>query len=68
MTAPTSQNRALVVVAALAHVLITASVWRDIENRSLTGLRGSKALWRGLTALNTGNSLIYLAVGRRRPH
>jgi len=68
MATPTSQKRALVVLAALAHVLVTVSVWRDIDNRPLTGLRGSKALWRGLTALNMGNSLVYLAVGRRRAH
>ena len=47
------------------HALLTALVWRDIERRSPSELRGSKALWRWLTALNTGNHLVYLLVGRR---
>jgi hypothetical protein len=54
------------VLAALAgHVLLTTLVWRDIERRDRSGLRGSKRLWRTLTALNTGNHLVYLLVGRR---
>jgi hypothetical protein len=66
MAAPTS--RTVVLLAALAHVLITASVWRDIGSRPSVDLRGSKSLWQAVTALNTGNCLIYLAVGRRRSH
>lgn len=57
------------VVAALvsgAHVLVTALAWRDIASRSPGDLRGSPTLWRFLTAANTGNSLLYLLVGRRR--
>lgn len=51
--------------ALVGHVLLTALVWRDISRRSAAQLRGSKNLWRFLTALNTGNHLIYLLVGRR---
>lgn len=56
----------LVVLVVLGHALLTALVWRDIDRRDESQLRGSKSLWRALTALNTGNHLIYLAAGRRR--
>jgi hypothetical protein len=52
--------------ALLTHVVLTALVWRDIARRDPTELRGSKNLWRLLTAMNTGNHLLYLLVGRRR--
>lgn len=55
----------LLVPALAAHVALTALVWRDIDRRDPSRLRGSKTLWRTLTALNTGNSLLYLTVGRR---
>ncbi|CAA9337957.1 MAG: hypothetical protein AVDCRST_MAG61-3263 [uncultured Friedmanniella sp.] len=53
-------------LALLGHLLLTALVWRDIGRRAPSELRGSRALWRTLTALNTGNHLVYLLVGRRR--
>lgn len=56
----------LLALALVSHVLLTAVVWRDIDRRTEAELRGSKRLWRVLTALNTGNHLIYLGLGRRR--
>lgn len=56
-----------ITAAALGgHAILTALVWRDIDARPAAELRGSKSLWRVLTALNTGNHLLYLLVGRRR--
>ena len=52
--------------ALLAHLAITSVVWRDIARRDPSQLRGSKAIWRTITAMNTGNSLLYLLIGRRR--
>jgi hypothetical protein len=51
--------------ALLSHAALTALVWRDIARRSPAELRGSKNIWRVLTAMNTGNHLLYLLVGRR---
>ena len=65
MTSTTAQPKYLVPALA-GHVVLTALVWRDIDRRRVNQLRGSKALWRTLTALNTGNSLLYLLIGRRR--
>jgi hypothetical protein len=52
--------------AIAAHLVVTTIVWRDIGRRAPSELRGSKAFWRVFTGLNTGNSLIYLLLGRRR--
>lgn len=53
-------------VVGLVHVTVTALAWRDISVKTPSELRGSKNVWRWITALNTGTALIYLAVGRRR--
>jgi hypothetical protein len=55
----------LTVVLAL-HVVVTTLVWRDIKRRPESQLRGGRRLWRVLTALNTGNSLVYALLGVRR--
>lgn len=65
MTRNPSQQR-LAVVAVLVHLVVTSFVWRDIGRRPVGALRGGATLWRVLTALNTGNSLVYLLLGRRR--
>jgi hypothetical protein len=60
-----SQQKYLVPAIA-AHLVVTSLAWRDIGRRSPSELRGGKTLWRTLTALNTGNSLLYVLIGRRR--
>ncbi len=62
----TSNARPAWLVPALAaHVVVTALVWRDLASRPPQAVRGSKNLWRLLSAMNTGGSLAYLLVGRR---
>lgn len=61
-----SGQQRLAAVALLVHLVVTSLVWRDIDRRRAGGLRGGRTLWRVLTGLNTGNSLLYLLVGRRR--
>ena len=56
----------IAVPALISHVIMTAFVWRDISRRDPAELRGSKTIWRVLTAINTGNHLLYWLVGRRR--
>ena len=56
----------IAIPALIGHVIMTALVWRDISRRDPAELRGSKTIWRVLTALNTGNHLLYWLVGRRR--
>lgn len=56
----------VLIPALIGHVVLTSVAWRDIARRDPTELRGSKTFWRVVTALNTGNHLIYWLVGRRR--
>ena len=48
------------------HAAITALTWRDLRRRPADEIRGSKKLWRVVSAMNTGGSLAYLTVGRKR--
>jgi len=48
------------------HLLVTSLVWRDIRNRPADRIRGSKRLWRLATAANSGNSVLYPLIGRKR--
>jgi hypothetical protein len=50
----------------VGHTVVTALVWRDLAHRPDARVRGGKNLWRTLSALNTGGSLAYLLIGRRR--
>lgn len=56
-------NRILLFLAG--HVLVAAWTWRDIRQRPAQQVRGSKALWRVLSAVNTLGSVSYWLMGRR---
>lgn len=56
-------NRLLLFV--IGHVLVAAWTWRDIQQRPAQKIRGSKGLWRLLSAANTLGSASYWLVGRR---
>jgi hypothetical protein len=58
-------NKVLLAVIGGLHLLITAAAWRDLNGRRPEQVRGSKMLWRILSALNTGGSLAYLVIGRK---
>jgi hypothetical protein len=47
------------------HLLAVALTWRDINRRSANQLRGSKRLWRVVSALNTVGAGAYWLAGRR---
>jgi hypothetical protein len=60
-------NKVVLAVIGGLHLLITTAAWRDLKRRRPEQIRGSKTLWRILTALNTGGSLAYLVIGRKSP-
>lgn len=66
MTSRRRPRPGLLVPALVGHVLLTVLVWRDIDRRDPSELRGSKNFWRVVTALNTGHHAVYWLVGRRR--
>jgi hypothetical protein len=60
-------NKVLLAVFGGLHLLVTAAAWRDLKSRRPDQIRGSKTLWRILSALNTAGSLAYLLIGRKSP-
>lgn len=58
-------NKLVLLAIGVAHAGIAAWTWRDIRERPAEQIRGSKRLWRVLSALNTGNAAAYWLVGRR---
>ena len=58
-------NKFLLAVFGVLHLFITAAAWRDLRRRRPEQIRGSKTLWRILSALNTGGSVAYLVIGRK---
>jgi hypothetical protein len=53
--------------ALLAHVLVTAYTWRDLNRRTDAEVRGSKRVWRIASGANTIGSVAYLLFGRKNP-
>lgn len=76
LTAPVWQSRRMiqrndvrrVLPVLVAHAAITTLTWRDLRRRPAEEVRGSKRLWRVVSAMNTVGSVAYLAVGRKRKH
>lgn len=66
MTTRRKPNKLVLLFVAVLHLLVTTLTWRDIANRPARDIRGSKTLWRILSALNSINSVAYLLIGRRR--
>ena len=62
----TKPNKLVLLLVAVGHVAVTAITWADIKRRPAEQIRGDKLVWRVLTALNTGNSVLYWLLGRRR--
>jgi hypothetical protein len=54
-----------IVLILIGHALIGAVTWRDIKRRPAEQVRGSKTLWRILSAVNTLGSVGYWLIGRR---
>ncbi|MGA8207917.1 MAG: hypothetical protein WB867_07845 [Candidatus Dormiibacterota bacterium] len=48
------------------HLAVTALTWRSLRRRTPAQVRGSKRLWRLASAVNTGWSIAYFLVGRKR--
>jgi hypothetical protein len=56
----------LIATLAVAHLIVTTLVWRDLRRRADDQVRGSKRIWRVASAANMGNSVAYVLIGRKR--
>jgi len=50
----------------MAHVIVAALTWRDIDRRTDEQVRGPRWLWRIASAAQMGNALIYWLFARKR--
>jgi hypothetical protein len=62
---PTARDLRPVLLYLPFHILITAATWRDLKRRPSSQVRGSKRIWRIVSAANTLGSLAYLVAGRK---
>jgi hypothetical protein len=53
-------------IAASVHLALAATAWTDLAHRPAALIRGPKALWAVLIAVNFIGPLSYFVVGRRR--
>ena len=63
---PPGPRRNALVALIVASVLSGAFALRDIQRRPDELIRGRKFWWRTAIGLNSGNSLAYWLIGRRR--
>jgi hypothetical protein len=56
----------LLAVILAVHATVTAFTWRDLRHRTEEQVRGSKKVWRFVSAMNTTGSLAYWLFGRKR--
>ena len=62
----TDQQKRVLVVVVVAHLILAKVTWLDLRRRPAAAVRGPKRLWRTWSLLNTTGSMAYWTVGRRR--
>ena len=62
----TEQQKRLLGVALVVHVLVVVATLRDLRRRPAAGIRGPKWAWGVAATLNTSGSAAYWIFGRRR--
>ena len=61
-----SRQQTGMLIAASVHLALAATAWTDLARRPAALIRGPKALWAVLIAVNFIGPLSYFVVGRRR--
>ena len=59
-------NKFVLAAIGVVHLTVVTLTWQDIRRRPADQIRGSKTLWRILSAANTTGSGAYWLFGRRR--
>jgi hypothetical protein len=62
----TAQQKKVLLVALVIHVVVLKLTWLDLRRRPDAGVRGKKRVWRLASSLNTTGSVAYWLFGRRR--
>ena len=61
-----SQQKTWTLVAASVHFALAATAWTDLARRPAAEVRGPKAMWAVLIAVNFVGPLSYFIIGRKR--
>ncbi len=61
----TDQQKKIVAVVLVVHVIVATFTLRDLRRRPAAAVRGPKRLWRTWATLNTTGSVAYWLFGRR---
>ena len=61
----TKRDKLLLGVVMASQTVSSALAWRDLADRPVGQVRGSKKLWRVIVTINPGNSIAYWLFGRR---
>jgi hypothetical protein len=62
----TAQQKKVLLVALVIHVLVLKLTWLDLRRRPDAAVRGKKRMWRFASSVNTTGSVAYWLFGRRR--
>ena len=62
----TEQQKKIIGVALVIHLILVTLTWRDLRTRPDAAVRGRKRLWRVAATMNTTGSVAYWLFGRRR--
>jgi hypothetical protein len=60
------QQKRVLAITLVVHLLLVTLTWRDLRDRPDAGIRGQKRFWRIAATLNTTGSVAYWLFGRRR--
>ncbi len=63
----TDQQKMIIAVALVVHMIVAALTLRDLRQRPAAAIRGPKLLWGAWIRLNTTGSMAYWLFARRRP-
>ncbi len=62
----TAQQVATVLASIVQISLLAAALW-DIRHRPAEQIKGSKAMWTGVSFINFAGPIAYFVLGRKRP-
>ena len=62
----TDQQKKILAVVLVVHVIVATFTLRDLRRRPAAAVRGPKRLWRMWVTTNTTGSVAYWLFGRRR--
>jgi hypothetical protein len=61
----TDQQKKVLAITLVIHVILLRLTWYDLSRRPDAGVRGKKRMWKLASTLNTTGSIAYWLFGRK---